>query len=51
MNISGAGVFSADRSIMDYAENIWHTKPVDFKENNSTPAKKSNTAKKKSKKK
>ncbi|MCR5207044.1 MAG: glycogen/starch/alpha-glucan phosphorylase [Eubacterium sp.] len=31
MNISGAGVFSADRSIMDYANNIWHTKPVEFK--------------------
>ena len=30
MNISGAGVFSADRSIMDYANNIWHTKPVEF---------------------
>ncbi len=30
MNISGAGVFSADRSIMDYANNIWHTKPVQF---------------------
>ena len=30
MNISGAGVFSADRSIMDYANNIWHTKPVSF---------------------
>lgn len=30
MNISGAGVFSADRSIMDYANNIWHTKPVVF---------------------
>ena len=28
MNISGAGIFSADRSIMDYANNIWHTKPV-----------------------
>ena len=28
MNISGAGVFSADRSIMDYANNIWSTKPV-----------------------
>ena len=23
MNISGAGIFSADRSIMDYANNIW----------------------------
>ena len=32
MNISGAGVFSADRSIMDYANNIWSTKPVQFKE-------------------
>lgn len=31
MNISGAGIFSADRSIRDYAENIWHTKPVQFK--------------------
>lgn len=31
MNISGAGVFSADRSIMDYANHIWHTKPVQFK--------------------
>lgn len=28
MNISGAGIFSADRSIMDYANNIWNTKPV-----------------------
>lgn len=28
MNISGAGIFSADRSIMDYANDIWHTKPV-----------------------
>ena len=28
MNISGAGVFSADRSIMDYANRIWHTAPV-----------------------
>lgn len=32
MNISGAGIFSADRSIMDYANNIWHTQPVRFKE-------------------
>lgn len=30
MNISGAGIFSADRSIMDYAEYIWNTKPVQF---------------------
>ena len=34
MNISGAGVFSADRSIMDYANRIWHTAPVPKK----TPA-------------
>lgn len=33
MNISGAGIFSADRSIMDYANNIWHTKPVQFSGN------------------
>ncbi len=32
MNISGAGIFSADRSIMDYANNIWHTKPVQFED-------------------
>ena len=37
MNISGAGIFSADRSIMDYANRIWHTKPVVFEE---APAKK-----------
>jgi starch phosphorylase len=30
MNISGAGVFSADRSVRDYANNIWNTKPVDL---------------------
>ena len=38
MNISGAGVFSADRSIMDYANNIWHTKPVQFPEEAKKPA-------------
>ncbi len=27
-NIAGAGFFAADRSIRDYAENIWHIKPV-----------------------
>lgn len=37
MNISGAGVFSADRSIMDYAINIWHTKPVQFPEEAKKP--------------
>ena len=26
MNISGAGIFSADRSIREYAENIWNVK-------------------------
>ena len=27
-NIAGAGIFSADRSIEEYAKNIWHIKPV-----------------------
>lgn len=40
MNISGAGVFSADRSIMDYADRIWHTKPV------AVPEEKPNTSRK-----
>lgn len=41
MNISGAGIFSADRSIMDYANNIWHTQPVKFKEEAPKTPKKS----------
>ena len=41
MNISGAGIFSADRSIMDYANNIWHTQPVKFKEETTKTSKKS----------
>lgn len=41
MNISGAGIFSADRSIMDYANNIWHTQPVKFKEEALKTSKKS----------
>lgn len=41
MNISGAGVFSADRSIMDYANNIWNTKPVQFKADAPKTSKKS----------
>lgn len=28
MNIAGAGIFAADRSIRDYANNIWHLEPV-----------------------
>lgn len=28
MNIAKSGIFAADRSIHDYAENIWHIKPV-----------------------
>ena len=28
MNIANSGIFSADRSIADYANNIWHIKPV-----------------------
>ena len=27
-NIAGSGVFSADRSVMDYAGNIWGASPV-----------------------
>lgn len=41
MNISGAGVFSADRSIMDYANRIWNTKPVVFESEAPKAAKKS----------
>ncbi len=29
MNIANAGIFSADRSINDYASDIWNIKPVD----------------------
>ena len=28
-NIAGAGYFASDRSIKEYAENIWHIKPVE----------------------
>lgn len=41
MNISGAGVFSADRSIMDYADRIWYTKPVVVPEEKPKTSKKS----------
>ncbi len=27
-NIAASGIFAADRSIVDYAENIWHVKPL-----------------------
>jgi len=27
-NIAKAGFFAADRSVRDYAENIWHIQPV-----------------------
>lgn len=54
MNISGAGIFSADRSIMDYANTIWNTKPVVFPEEKQKAVKKatsSSSAKKQVKKK
>lgn len=41
MNISGAGVFSADRSIMDYANTIWNTKPVQLEQEVTKTSKKS----------
>lgn len=47
MNISGAGIFSADRAITEYAENIWHTKPVAFPQEKSAPAPKKEAAAKK----
>ena len=28
VNIAEAGIFAADRSIGDYARNIWHVKPL-----------------------
>lgn len=51
MNISGAGIFSADRSIMDYANTIWNTKPVVFPEEKHKTAKKPVTVSEKSPKK
>ena len=30
VNIAKAGVFSADRAISEYANNIWDSRPVDF---------------------
>ena len=47
MNISGAGIFSADRAITEYAETIWHTKPVVFPQEKSAPAPKKEAAAKK----
>ena len=31
MNIAGAGVFAADRSINDYARDIWHCEKLDLR--------------------
>ncbi|MBN2504615.1 MAG: glycogen/starch/alpha-glucan phosphorylase, partial [Bacilli bacterium] len=28
VNIAMSGIFSSDRSIREYAENIWHVKPA-----------------------
>ena len=36
-NISGAGFFAADRAIREYAENIWHIKPVRAEKPESKP--------------
>ncbi len=33
INIAAAGRFAADRSIREYAENIWHIKPIQAKNN------------------
>ena len=30
VNIARSGRFSSDRAVMEYAENIWHVKPVEF---------------------
>lgn len=51
MNISGAGVFSADRSIMDYANTIWNTKPVAFPKEEPKSSRKTSSSAPKSKKK
>ncbi|MBO5020805.1 MAG: glycogen/starch/alpha-glucan phosphorylase, partial [Clostridia bacterium] len=29
INIAKSGIFAADRSIEDYAKNIWHINPVE----------------------
>jgi glycogen phosphorylase len=33
VNIASAGRFSADRAIREYAENIWHIKPIKAENN------------------
>jgi starch phosphorylase len=30
VNIARSGRFSSDRAVMEYAQNIWHVKPVEF---------------------
>lgn len=32
LNIAGAGIFSSDRAVGDYARDIWHTQPVRYPE-------------------
>lgn len=49
INISGAGIFAADRAINDYARDIWHTKSafdVDEKPVQNKPAEKKTQSKK-----
>ncbi len=45
VNIAKSGIFAADRSIDDYAKNIWHLTPVKGEEKNTTTAKKAKSNK------
>lgn len=49
INIAKAGIFSSDRAITEYAQNIWHTVPVVFQEE-TLKTKKFSAEKQKSKK-
>ncbi len=49
INIASAGIFSADRAIGEYAENIWHTKPVVFPQSKEADSKNHSAAGRKKK--